>query len=123
MARPDIQARVIAVLREEGPTTRYGIQVALKMDHDQLGSTLKRLIAPTKRYPQRLQIVDWAYYIDGRDRYYPRAVFDIGSGENKPKPKPLTAAENSRRHRTRKLARTLNSVWALAIPKKERLRA
>ncbi len=102
---------------------RAEIQRRLDMTHDALGSTLKRMAFGTPKRSQRIHITYWTHDLEGCDRDYPRACYAAGPGVNASKPQPKTASENTRNYRIRKSARTLNSVWALATPVHERLRA
>lgn len=116
----NLSDRIIRLLEHYGPMTRTDIRLYMNHPKDVMGSTLKRLRTKLKETPQRIYIKEWIRDERNRNRY--TAVFAAGSEPNAKKPKPFTGAEVVRRYRTRKKMQTLNSVFALATPVRDRLK-
>lgn len=108
---------ILAHLTEHGQATQAELQRALGLSRNLTAAILFRLRKPCLTLPQRIHIADWAHE-DECGRRYPRPVFALGRGKDKPKPKRDTRA-NSRRYRERNKGQ-VTSVFDLA--RKERSR-
>jgi hypothetical protein len=111
---------ITAAIKECGPMTTAELRIHLDRGINELGSVVTRMNRASKLRPKRLQIVAYVYESEGSPRYYPRAVYALGDGPDKPKPKPdrnvvLRRYRNGRRKR-------IASVFDLGLSLKERNR-
>ena len=86
---------ILRTLEEYGPMTRSEIEKHLNADKSEFGGVIGKLTKPGKKVPQRIHISGYVYDQEGA-RYYPRAIYAFGPGENKPKPKPNAKSTKAR---------------------------
>lgn len=102
-----ITARVIAHLEHYGPASVAEL-AAVGADRDVLRKTCARLVRT-----QRAHICAWVRCADG-ERDYPRAVYSIGPGVNKPRPRAKARkAVVADWHRNRTARQRMNFVFNL----------
>ncbi|MFM2053916.1 MAG: hypothetical protein RL456_1953 [Pseudomonadota bacterium] len=89
---------------QQGPATAIELCAATGIGVRVMSSILHRLNKKGDKTPKRVCIVAWCYDA-GAARPYPRAIYDLGSRRDVPKPK-ADPAENKRRHRARRKAAT-----------------
>lgn len=107
--------QVLEAIKDYGPMTQAEITEVTGIDPHFLSALMRKLSGPTKKKPQRVHIIRWVYDQPGA-RNYPRAVYALGLGSNRKKPK-MTYAEHSRNYRERrKSILKTSSVFNLAVP-------
>lgn len=107
--------QVLEALQDYGPMTQAELSEVTEIDPHFLSAMMNKLSGPTQKKPQRVHIIGWVYDQPGA-RKYPRAVYAIGPGSNRTKPK-MTLAEHSRNYRERqKSILKTSSVFNLAVP-------
>ena len=86
----DIPASIEAALRDYGPMTSASLVRYVPGAPNDVRKACQRMLKPSKRQlplgEQRIHIIGWVYDEEGQ-RDYPRAVYTLGHGVNKPKPK------------------------------------
>lgn len=113
-------AAVEKAIEEQGPMSRAELERATGKA---LGSTLSRLSDPNgsgPNSPQRLHIIGWCFDHED-DRRYPRAIYDIGPGPNKPKPAPKGWSARNRKYRDVAL-KQVAGVFELGLPVSKRFK-
>ncbi len=85
--------RILAHLQFIGPATRWDLAKACHTDQRHAAE----LIRAMRRHPGMLHIGGWVRPASGNGPYAP--VYAIGPGKDKPKPRPLTGSEKSKRRR------------------------
>lgn len=110
----------ILALISDGPMTAAELSSSMGVPVTVVGSVVSRLSRPTPghRRPQRVHVVCHVYDF-GVAKRYPRAQYALGPGENVKRPK-VDKAGNTRRFRAKR-KNFVNSVWGLAIPRKDRV--
>lgn len=113
-------AKVERVVIECGPMTRAQIAQESGVPFKTFGGLFARLIRQSGPLsPQRMHVVDWTSEHEG-SRSYPRAIYALGPGVNKPKPKPLSHRQRTRKYYA-KASRTVTSVFDLGLKAHERI--
>lgn len=86
----DIPASIENALRDYGPMTAGEmVHYVPGLPNDVRKACQRMLKVNTRRHPvgeQRIHIKGWTHDTEGQ-RDYPRAIYALGHGENKPKPK------------------------------------
>lgn len=96
-------------LSMHGPMTAAQLKEELNLGHKgTLTGVLYRMSKKTALRPKRIYISSWIHEHEGARRY-PRAVYSIGDKRDKPKPKPMSGANKSKRYRSLRVARLRNS--------------
>lgn len=114
----EIVSQIIQALKDYGPMTRIEICDALNTTRKSVSAVMTRLNRDTPRIPKRIYVKSYVYDHEGQ-RYYPRAVYDLG---DKPDAKPPGADPVSARKRylqRKKMLNTANSVFNLALTRKQ----
>lgn len=104
--------QIIEAIQTCGPMTRTELCNYIKADRNSAAAVVSRMNKPTRTLPKRLYICGYVYDQEGQ-RFYPRAVYDIG---DKPDVKSPGAKRKEvvTRYRTRKKMRyATNSVFNL----------
>lgn len=121
-ARSNAIKEVVELIRECGPMSLYYLREEMVTKYRGLHVMLRLACTDRMRRPQELQIIRWDWFnsVLGVRRRTP--VYAIGSGKNARKPPPILekSLQNARYHR-RKM-KTINSVFALGMSVKTRLR-
>jgi hypothetical protein len=104
--------RILDALEHIGPMTRGEMCAHLRLTREKCAAIFTRLARPQLRPlgPKRVHISAWVYDGDDGERRYPRAVYAIGDGKDKPKPRSDTKA-NRKRYRVNKTGRSLSAVF------------
>ena len=86
----DIPASIENALRDYGPMTSAELVLYVPGLPNDIRKACQRMLKPSKRAvpvgQQRIHISGWTRDAEGQ-RDYPRAIYALGHGENKPKPK------------------------------------
>ena len=110
--------QVLHMLHEIGPMTRAEICVYLGQDKDKVSSIVSRLATDSPKAGKRIYVCDYVYDMEG-ERRYPRAVYAIGGGRDKPRPKPDPLEVKRRYWARRKALLTANSVFHLGMTRRQ----
>lgn len=113
-----IVSQILQALKDYGPMTRIEICDALNTTRKSVSAVMTRLNRTSPRSPKRVYVKSYVYDHEGQ-RYYPRAVYDLG---DKPDAKPPGAdpvAARKRYLQRKKLRNTANSVFNLALTRKQ----
>lgn len=113
-----IVSQILQALKDYGPMTRIEICDALNTTRKSVSAVMTRLNRDTPRIPKRIYVKSYVYDHEGQ-RYYPRAVYDLG---DKPDAKPPGAdpvSARKRYHQRKKMLNTANSVFNLALTRKQ----
>lgn len=105
---------ILRKLEEEGPMTRAELCASLGMGHDYVSAVLTRLSRASKTLPKRVHIVGYAEDAVGKRRY-PRAVYAIGDGQDKKRPRPDKKAVRRRYEENKRKLITGASVFNLGM--------
>lgn len=114
----EIVSQILQALKDYGPMTRIELCDALNTTRKSVSAVMTRLNRPSPRVPKRIYVKSYVYDHEGQ-RYYPRAVYDLG---DKPDAKPPGADPVSARKRylqRKKMRYTANSVFNLALTRKQ----
>lgn len=114
-----LSARILELLTDYGPMTRAELDGHLDHTASSIGPVLTRMIKTRSKRPQRLHVSDWVTDHEGQ-RKYPRAVYAIGPGVNKPY-KPAVSAKAAHAKRQAEYLRLLktSSVFNLGVTRKQ----
>lgn len=104
---------------EDGPMTRTELCLALDNNKQSISSILSRLRKDLPKSGKRIYIKSYVWDSEDGGRYYPRAVYAIGSKADAPKPKPDVKATKARYWAKRKAKLTCNSVFNLALTRRQ----
>ena len=107
-------ALFLRYLRENGPATAAEVGDALGLSRQHAAAVAHSLLTPSVRNGQRAHVIGYVWDHEG-SRRYPRPVLAPGAGKSVKRPQIDYSARYKREYQKRK-ARSLNSVWALAIP-------
>jgi hypothetical protein len=107
-------AEVLRMLEEYGPMTRAEICKQLGRDKTAIAAVVSRLHKASTERPQRIFIKAYVYDQEG-ERYYPRAVFALGSKKDAPRPKRNVAAVRARYWARKTVLMKANSVFHLGL--------
>ena len=110
---------VIRALKKHHELTRAELCMVMGVTRFEASSVVSRMNKAHKLVPKRIYIKRWVYDDDTGSRYYPKSVYALGNLPDVPKPKPLSAAEVSKRWREKERFR-VNSVFMWAQPRKVR---
>lgn len=114
----EIVSLILQALKDYGPMTRIELCDVIDTPHKSVSPVLTRLNRASPRSPKRVYVTSYVYDHEGQ-RYYPRAVYDLG---DKPDAKPPGADPVSARKRylqRKKMRNTANSVFNLALTRKQ----
>lgn len=113
-----LSVEILRLLTECGPMTRSEICMHIGRDKEEIASCVSRLARQTPRAGKRIHVVDYVWDMEG-ERRYPRAVYALGSGKDKARPKP-DPLEVKRRYWARRKGRlTANSVFHLGMTRRD----
>lgn len=117
----DIPAAIENTLRDFGPLTLPEIILHVPGTPNDVRKALQRMIQPNRqRHPvgqRRAHVSGWTRDAEGV-RPYPRAIYALGHGENKPKPKAKPRRDVVRDWYARSTRRTThNFVFNLGLPR------
>lgn len=113
-----LSTEILRLLTDYGPMTRSEICMHIGRDKEEIASCVSRLARDTPRAGKRIYVTDYVFDMEG-ERRYPRAVYAIGSGKDKPRPKP-DPLEVKRRYWARRKGRlTANSVFHLGMTRRD----
>lgn len=108
---------ILQLLRDYGPMTRAEMCSHMKRDRTEVASVVSRMSRPTKTLPKRLYVVRYVYDQEG-ERYYPRAVYDIGDHADAKAPGAQKKAVKRRYDQARRLKYAGNSVFNWGLPRR-----
>jgi hypothetical protein len=108
--------RALDALKEFGRMTAQEFADWADISRYDAHAVLIRMNKRTKAGEKRIHIVDWVYAHDGARRY-PRPVFVLGDGRDKPKPKPDVKAIRARYEANKNKKFRMNSVFNMAMPR------
>lgn len=100
-------ATILGLLEEFGPMTQAEMREQTSLSTQSISSAISRITKAGADGLRRAHVVSWRTDAPG-ERDYPRAVYKLGHGDNKPKPKANQILVK-RRYRARKKARYANS--------------
>lgn len=105
---------VFAAIKQCGPMTMAEVMDYTGLAKQSVSRAFCDLVRETPRRKKRAYIKDWVYDHEGQRRY-PRAVYAVGGGKDKPKPRE-PKEDIQRRHRQKKrMLRAVNSVFNLGL--------
>lgn len=115
--------RILTLFEAEG-SPRLTVEMVVELGgfkgRDIVMKRMRELTRKTDRTPQKLRVVDYCYEFHGL-KSYPRPIYQLGVGRNKPSPGPrMTNAERCRINYRRRVNRCLTSVFSLGTPVTER---
>ena len=113
-----VTREVLRMLEEEGPMTRAEICKQLKRDKDDIAAVVTRLHKRSPDAGKRVYVKEYVYDMEG-ERYYPRAVYALGDKPDAKKPIADQLAVKRRYWERRKLRFTANSVFNLALTRRQ----
>jgi hypothetical protein len=105
-------------LREVGPSTAAEVAEAIGISPKHATAAAHSLLQDSPVHGQRAHVVAYVYDHPGAKRY-PRPVLAAGPGKSVKRPKIDYKARYQRDYAKRK-ARSINSVWSLAVPVNQR---
>ncbi len=108
----------ILEMLQDGPMTRAEICLNLARDKESIASIVSRLARDTVKAGKRIYVKSYVWDMEGEKRY-PRAVYALGKKADAPKPKPDVKATKARYWAKRKAKLTCNSVFNLALTKRQ----
>ena len=108
--------RALEALQEFGRMTAQEFADWADISRYDAHAVLIRMNKRTKAGDKRIHIADWSHEHDGARRY-PRPVFVLGDGRDKPKPKADPAANRRRYDAKRDKTFRMNSVFNMAMPR------
>jgi hypothetical protein len=111
-------AEKILEMLEDGPMTRAEICLNLGRDKQSIASIVSRLARDTAKAGKRIYVKSYVWDMEG-ERRYPRAVYALGKKADAPKPAPDVKATKARYWAKRKTKLTCNSVFNLALTRRE----
>ncbi len=103
-----VKRRVLELLREFGPMTRFEIGEELGIPKNTLGQCISTLNHESPRAEKRVHIVRWTRDVEGT-RTYLRAVYAFGLGRDAKKPERMPGREANKRYRERVHAKFTSS--------------
>lgn len=109
---------ILRMLEEEGPMTRSEICSRLGRAKDEVAAIVSRLNKRTPVAGKRIYVKDYVYDMEG-ERYYPRAVYALGSAKDAPKPIPDQKAVKRRYWARSQLKLKANSVFNLGLTRSQ----
>jgi hypothetical protein len=108
--------RALDALKEFGRMTAQEFADWADISRYDAHAVLIRMNKRTKAGEKRIYIADWVYAHDGARRY-PRPVFVLGDGRDKPKPKPDIKAIRARYEANKNKKFRMNSVFNMSMPR------
>lgn len=115
----NVCSQILALLADVGPMTRSEICSNLGRDKHTVASIVSRLNKVGRRTgKRRIYITHYVYDMEG-ERMYPRAVYALGNKENAARPVKDVKATKARYWARRKARYTQNSVFNLAMTRKQ----
>jgi len=108
----------ILEMLNDGPMTRAEICLNLGRDKESIASIVSRLARNTVKAGKRIYVKSYVWDMEG-ERRYPRAVYALGKKADAPKPKPDVKATKARYWAKRKAKFTCNSVFNLALTRRQ----
>jgi hypothetical protein len=108
--------RALDALKEFGRMTAQEFADWADITRYDAHAVLIRMNKRTKAGEKRIHIADWSHEHDGARRY-PRPVFALGDGRDKPKPKADPMANRRRYDAKRSKTYRMNSVFNMAMPR------
>lgn len=112
-----IVENILQLLRDYGPMTRAEMCSHMNRDRTEIASVVSRMSRPTKTLPKRLHVVRYVYDQEG-ERYYPRAVYDVGDKPDVKAPGAQKKAVKQRYDRARRMKYAGNSVFNWGLPRR-----
>ena len=113
-----VTREVLRMLEEDGPMTRAEICKQLGREKDDIAAIVTRLHKRSPESGKRVYIKEYVYDMEG-ERYYPRAVYALGDKTDAKKPVADQLAVKRRYWERRKLRFTANSVFNLALTRRQ----
>jgi hypothetical protein len=116
----DIPEQILLALRDFGPMTGHDLADVIRVSVDHVNKALRRMREPSRRRKplgeRRVHIVDWTRDAENA-RAFPRAVYQIGHGQNRARPPAKPRREIVRQQRIRKIGKTrMNFAFNLGAP-------
>jgi len=114
----ELVSRIQKALAELGRMTGAELCQELEVSKSDLSAVISRMHRASKTLPKRLHIVGYIHEHETHERRYPRAIYALGDGIDKPKPK-TSRKEIVRRYASNKRKRfTGNSVFNLGLTRR-----
>jgi hypothetical protein len=113
-----IVSQILQALKYYGPMTRIEICDALNTTRKSVSAVMTRLNRTSPRSPKRVYVKSYVYDHEGQ-RYYPRAVYDLGDKPDAKPPGANPVAARKRYLQRKKMLNTANSVFNLALTRKQ----
>ncbi|WOB06539.1 winged helix-turn-helix domain-containing protein [Piscinibacter gummiphilus] len=114
-------SKIISALERCGQMSQAELRKETGLGQNSVNSTIGRLHSYNWRddVEYSVHIADWTHEAEGTDRKYPRAVYKLGHGIDKPKPKPPSKQQVWRDWRARQKAKAA-SVFVAGIGHRRR---
>lgn len=112
----ELTAMILSTLADDGPQTLQDLATQLGLPALQIGAVMHRLRQATPQREKRVHILRWEYEQIGQKRY-PRALYALGDGQCRKKPKPISLDpqyQRKWRERVKASRRFVASVFELA---------
>lgn len=110
--------RITELISDLGPMSTCELSEEMGLDRMYVSAVLSRMRRPTKTLPKRLYVIRYLYQMESA-KNYPRAVFALGDKRDAPKPVFDRRASRKASDQRRRALNTMNSVFNLAMPRKE----
>jgi transcriptional regulator with XRE-family HTH domain len=108
----------ILLLLEQEPMTKAELSRRLDITHNQISAVLTRLQRKTPKYEKRIYISGYTRHaITGKMNIRP--IFSLGNKPNKPRIKPLTQKERSKRAYEKLMSMRYSSIFRQTMTRRE----
>lgn len=104
---------IIEAFKTCGPMTRTELCRYINADRNTTAAVVSRMLRASPKHPKRVYIKAYVYDQEG-ERYYPRAVYDLGDKADAKKPKANPMMVKRKYLERKRLRFTTNSVFNLA---------
>lgn len=113
-----IVSLILQALKDYGPMTRIELCDVVGCDRPSVSPVLTRLNRTGPASPKRVYVKAYVYDHEGQRRY-PRAVYDLGDKPDAKPPGPDPVGARKRYLQRKKMRNTANSVFNLALTRKQ----
>jgi predicted ArsR family transcriptional regulator len=111
--------RILHLLEELGPMTATDLSAEMGLSRMYVTPVLSRMRRKLKTTPKRVYVKEYVHKLES-GRTYPRAVYALGNKRDAIRPKAMTKEEiRKRSYRKERNLNTTNSVFNLALPRRE----
>lgn len=114
----EIVSLILKALNDYGPMTRIELCDVIGSSRASVSAVMTRLNRVGPASPKRIYIKSYVHDHEGQRRY-PRAVYDLGDKPDAKSPGADPVAARKRYHQRKKMLNTANSVFNLALTRKQ----